>query len=29
MIGRIRDDNIYIGGTGTGRTLKKDLESVA
>ncbi len=29
MIGRIRDGHIYVGGTGTGSTLKKDLESVA
>ncbi len=29
MIGRIRDGHIFIGGTGTGSTLKKDLESVA
>ena len=29
MIGRIQDGRIFIGGTGTGSTLKKDLESVA
>ncbi|HEY3840716.1 MAG TPA: M28 family peptidase [Bryobacteraceae bacterium] len=29
MIGRIRDGHIYVGGTGTGSTLKKDLESAA
>ena len=29
MIGRIRDGRIFIGGTGTGSTLRKDLESVA
>ena len=29
MIGRIRDGRVFIGGTGTGSTLKKDLESVA
>jgi membrane-associated protease RseP (regulator of RpoE activity) len=29
MIGRIRDGRIFIGGTGTGSTLKKHLESVA
>ena len=27
MIGRVRDGRIFIGGTGTGSTLKKDLES--
>ncbi len=29
MIGRIRDGRVFIGGTGTGSTLRKDLESVA
>ena len=29
MIGRIKDGRIFVGGTGTGSTLKKDLESVA
>lgn len=29
MIGRIRDGRIFIGGTGTGSTLKQHLESVA
>jgi hypothetical protein len=28
MIGRLRDGKIYIGGVGTGSTLKKDLDSV-
>jgi hypothetical protein len=28
MIGRIRDGRVFIGGTGTGSTLHKDLDSV-
>ena len=29
MIGRVRDGRVFVGGTGTGSTLKKDLESMA
>lgn len=29
MIGRIRDGRIYVGGTGTGSTLRQDLDEVA
>ena len=29
MIGRVRDGKLYVGGAGTGTTLRKDLESIA
>ncbi len=28
MIGRIRDGKLYIGGAGTGTTLRKDLDGI-
>ncbi len=28
MIGRVRDGKVYVGGTGTGTTLRKDLDSI-
>ena len=29
MIGRVRDGKLFVGGAGTGTTLRKDLDAVA